>query len=81
LEEGPSLRSKGGTCGDRLEKQAAAADLIKDLKTWQAILRCNNKIVGSLKNPSVSLSFELGSFNFSHLIKGAKYQISKFVFA
>jgi hypothetical protein len=81
LEEGPLSRSKGGTCGDRLEKQAAAADLIKDLKTWQAILRCNNKIVGSLKNPSVSLSFELGSFNFSHLIKGAKYQISKFVFA
>jgi hypothetical protein len=54
LEEGPLLRSKGGTCGDRLEHQAAAAaDLIKDLKTWQAILRCNNKIVGSLKNPSV----------------------------
>jgi len=81
LEEGPLLRSKGGICGDRLEHQAAAADLIKDLKTWQAILRCNNKIVGSLKNPSVSLSFELGSCNFSHLIKGAKYQISKFVFA
>jgi hypothetical protein len=82
LEEGPLLRSKGGTCGDRLEHQAAAAaDLIKDLKTWQAILRCNNKIVGSLKNPSVSLSFELGSCSFSHLLKGAKYQISKFVFA
>jgi hypothetical protein len=82
LEEGPLLRSKGGTCGDRLEHQAAAAaDLIKDLKTWQAILRCNNKIVGSLKNPLVSLSFELGSCNFSHLIKGAKYQISNFVFA
>lgn len=54
-EESSSQRPKNSIFEDSY-KGRAAADLIKDLQTWKALLRCNNVIVGKLENPVVSFS-------------------------
>lgn len=52
-EEGLPQRAKDSTCGVS-GKGLGVTDLIQDLQTWKALLRCDNVILGKLENPLVS---------------------------